>query len=62
MIEFKKILSSILGKEIEKPTMADQLFMANIEIETLKEVSRKKNKFIQSKKFLVFKDMLNSMN
>jgi hypothetical protein len=62
MIEFKKILFSILGKEIEKSTMADQLFMANIEIETLKEVSMKKNKFIQSKKFLVFKDMINSMN
>ena len=62
MIEFKKILSSIFGKEIEKPTMADQLFMANIEIESLKEVSMKKNKFIQSKNFVVFKDMVTSMN
>lgn len=62
MIECEKILSSILGKEIEKPTMADQLFMANIEIETLKEVSMKKNKFIQSKNFVVLKDMINSMN
>lgn len=62
MINFKKILSSIFGKEIEKPTMADQLFMANIEIKTLKEVSRKKNKFIQSKNFVVFKDMVTSMN
>lgn len=62
MIDFKKILSSIFRNKIEKPTMADQLFMANIEIETLKEVSRKKNKFIQSKNFVVFKDMINSMN
>ena len=62
MIDFKKILYSILGKEIEKPTMADQLYMANIEIESLKEVSRKKDKFIQSKNFVVFKDMVTSMN